>query len=90
MLDKIISVAVLLLGLSHEVDRKFASHTDTRCKYIPGDKEFPVKEVWDQLNSTVHGRLIGTVPAATVCHGKYYDEKLCNSLKQEWDFPQPQ
>ena len=34
------------------------------CRTIPGDDAWPSKVDWDQLNQTVHGKLIATVPLA--------------------------
>ncbi|RFU34023.1 hypothetical protein B7463_g2267, partial [Scytalidium lignicola] len=42
---------------------------------------------WDQLNSTIGGRLIQTVPLGSPCHDPFYDEAECDSLRQEWNFP---
>ncbi|KAH8896878.1 FAD-binding domain-containing protein [Thozetella sp. PMI_491] len=60
-----------------------------QCRNIPGDTNWPRKNDWDALNSTISGRLIATVPAASVCHGPGSNEHDCAALKQEWDFPQP-
>ena len=90
MLRNTVHAAVLWLSLSGGVNCLFHSHKHDQCRYIPGDKSFPGKNDWNKLNETVSGRLIGTVPAATICHGDDYGEQLCNNLKKEWDLPQPQ
>jgi hypothetical protein len=59
------------------------------CKSLPGDTNWPSQEAWNQLNATVGGRLIATVPAASVCHGANPDEAACAALKAQWDQPQP-
>ncbi|KAL1841308.1 hypothetical protein VTK73DRAFT_3515 [Phialemonium thermophilum] len=61
------------------------------CKNIPGDPGWPSASSWAALNKTVGGRLIATVPAASVCHKKPYhdyNETACDDLKTVWDFPQ--
>ena len=85
-------VFLLIFGLSLPlgVYAEFSSRLHTQCKYIPGDQGFPEKHMWDKLNATVSGRLVATAPVARVCHEQDYNEAQCNSLKQEWDFPQPQ
>lgn len=60
------------------------------CKNVPGDTGWPTSQDWAKLNQTVGGRLIATVPAASVCHGKTYDESACDTLRGGWDFPQVQ
>ncbi|KAB5525547.1 hypothetical protein GE09DRAFT_1178214 [Coniochaeta sp. 2T2.1] len=61
----------------------------TRCTCIPTDDCWPDENEWHKLNSTVGGRLIATVPAASVCHGEAYNESACDAVRQLWDFPQP-
>ncbi|KAK4208838.1 hypothetical protein QBC37DRAFT_64496 [Rhypophila decipiens] len=65
--------------------------TASTCRNIPGDPDWPSPSDWSQLNETVQGRLIATVPQASVCHhGPYdaYDEEACRALKAGWDFAQ--
>lgn len=67
--------------------------TNQTCKYIPGDEGWPSQDVWNQLNQTVGGKLIATVPQASICHidgfgGTHYDETACKALQQTWDFGQ--
>lgn len=58
-----------------------------RCKFIPGDAGWPSRKDWQQLNRTVHGRLIATTPLGQVCHDKghfgAYDEAACAKLKTD-------
>ena len=61
------------------------------CRYIPGDDGWPDDAEWAQLNETVGGRLIATVPQASVCHSLPYDdfnETACEILKTSWDYAQ--
>ncbi|KAL5116713.1 hypothetical protein ACEQ8H_005325 [Pleosporales sp. CAS-2024a] len=58
--------------------------THSNCKNIPGDPGWPAAKEWQQLNTTVSGRLIATVPLASVCHTKgpfaAYDATACATL----------
>lgn len=56
----------------------------TKCKYLPGDANWPSRDEWATLNDTVGGRLIATVPLGSPCHDPIYDEELCTSLKEQW------
>lgn len=72
-------------GLAHATARS--------CKDIPGDTSWPTPGDWDKLNHTVEGRLIATIPLASVCHTAgidNYNETACEALKAEWDFAQAQ
>lgn len=66
---------------------------DSRCKVIPGDIGWPSTGAWNQLNQTVGGRLISTVPQAAVCYPKGFagiqaNQASCADLAKNWDFPQ--
>lgn len=61
------------------------------CRSIPGDETWPSSADWQALNATVGGRLIATVPQASVCHTTpyaNYDEAACSALRQEWGVAQ--
>ncbi|KAI1485515.1 FAD binding domain protein [Biscogniauxia mediterranea] len=68
-----------------------AAHGE-RCKNIPDDANWPSSPEWDALNETVGGRLISTVPLASVCHSEgtfaRYNKTECAALQSEWDWPQ--
>ena len=71
----------------------YALASSGACKHIPGDHGFPSPAQWQGLNHTVDGRLIATVPRASVCHSEpfqNFDAEACAALKPEWDFPQAQ
>ncbi|KAK7932726.1 FAD binding domain-containing protein [Apiospora marii] len=58
------------------------------CRCFPGDACWPDEKAWAELNSTVDGRLIATVPLASVCHGtNTYSEKGCADLRAAWPNP---
>jgi hypothetical protein len=58
------------------------------CRCVPGDVCWPSSATWNSFNATVHGRLIATVPQASVCHDPFYDEAACAGLKEGWDLTQ--
>jgi len=65
---------------------------NTTCKAIPGDHAWPSPQVWSQLNATIDGRLIQTVPQGAVCRPGGYgniseNEAECEALKEGWDYP---
>lgn len=69
-----------------------SADTARQCKSIPGDTAWPADQEWGLLNETVGGRLIATVPAASVCHtGGVFDGRFnaseCQWLKALWNFP---
>ncbi|KAI0392954.1 hypothetical protein F5Y17DRAFT_467215 [Xylariaceae sp. FL0594] len=63
-----------------------------QCKNIPGDPNWPSQRVWARLNETLGGKLIATVPLASVCHshGTFarYNESACTALQGQWDYSQ--
>ncbi|ETS77396.1 hypothetical protein PFICI_11270 [Pestalotiopsis fici W106-1] len=59
------------------------------CKPALGDLEWPSQDKWAALNASVGGRLIQSVPLATVCHGKEYREKSCKQLQESWIYAAP-
>ncbi|KAF5026926.1 hypothetical protein F66182_956 [Fusarium sp. NRRL 66182] len=58
-----------------------------RCRYLPTDAEWPSNRVWNELNTTVGGRLISTIPLAAVCHDPIYDAVKCEAIRNDWVFP---
>lgn len=59
------------------------------CRCFPDDACWPNEKAWAELNSTVDGRLIATVPLATLCHGgaSTYSEQDCADLREAWFKP---
>ena len=91
-LIKGLASTILLLPLVDAGLIKARNGTAT-CKYIPGDAAWPTQDTWNQLNHTVGGRLIATVPQAAVCHVGGYatlkpNEAACEALRPEWNSPQ--
>ncbi|OLN97221.1 putative FAD-linked oxidoreductase-like protein 3 [Colletotrichum chlorophyti] len=58
--------------------------TAASCKYLPGDAGWPSAETWAQLNETVGGRLVATVPLGSPCHGEAYNQTECARLQDAW------
>ncbi|KAJ5052218.1 uncharacterized protein L3040_001977 [Drepanopeziza brunnea f. sp. 'multigermtubi'] len=56
----------------------------TNCRVFPGDISWPSTASWSELNSTVDGKLISTVPIGTPCHGSAYDAAECEAIKASW------
>ncbi|KAI0812952.1 putative FAD-dependent isoamyl alcohol oxidase [Xylaria sp. FL0064] len=60
---------------------------DATCRSIPGDADWPNEETWTQLNTTIQGRLIQTIPQASVCHTapfSAFNQDACNTLQTTW------
>lgn len=61
------------------------------CRCFPGDACWPGSTEWAAFNQTVGGRLIATVPIASVCHYDNltaYDPVACADLQAVWNYPQ--
>ncbi|KAI1088289.1 FAD-binding domain-containing protein [Rostrohypoxylon terebratum] len=79
----IYGVKLFIIALVHVTAVK-AGINPTKCRYLPGDANWPSQDEWTTLNDTVGGRLIATVPLGSPCHDPTYDEELCTSLKERW------
>jgi len=59
-----------------------------KCRVFPGDSDWPITAVWQELNTTLSGALIKAVPAASVCYKQTafnnYDEAKCTNLSSAW------
>lgn len=91
MLLRTITTALAFRAVTAEIpqaalgsETSAAVQTALRCRYIPGDAGWPQPQLWSQLNRTVNGRLIATVPVGSVCHYPNYDEAKCNELTTNW------
>ncbi|KAI1089204.1 FAD-binding domain-containing protein [Rostrohypoxylon terebratum] len=67
-----------------------------QCRVIPGDQSWPSLEHWNDLNQTIHGKLIASVPLAAPCHytsegtsegATTFNQDRCDALRDEWFFP---
>lgn len=80
--------ALALLGAMGAVQ---ATPINSSCKYLPGDYGWPSQSKWAQLNSTVGGRLIQTIPLGSVCHSTGfgdYNADACKAVQDEWTLPE--
>ncbi|KAK8121241.1 FAD-linked oxidoreductase sor8 [Apiospora kogelbergensis] len=87
----VIVAAAIAVGSSSD-SRPNSQHN---CRIIPGDASWPPTSVWQQLNKTVDGKLIATIPIAAVCHttlfdqsNSLFDQDACNALRDNWNFPE--
>lgn len=65
--------------------------SDTGCRYFPGDACWPNPAEWAAFNKTVNGRLIATIPIASVCHQNSlvpYNAAKCQQLQDNWLLPE--
>ncbi|KAF2462749.1 FAD-binding domain-containing protein [Lindgomyces ingoldianus] len=81
MLIRFLASSSLLwrIALSHD-----PNSTLQMCKCLPSDACWPSQEEWRQLNTTVGGRLIKTVPLGSPCHDPVYNADECALLKEQW------
>ncbi|KAH8168573.1 FAD binding domain-containing protein [Sarocladium implicatum] len=57
-----------------------------KCKTYPGDLLYPSKAAWKVFDLLTGGRLIKTVPYASVCYeGERYDADKCQFLLDNWN-----
>lgn len=61
-----------------------ASYLKERCHCFPGDACWPSELTWQALNSSVHGRLVATVPLGAACHDPIYNPGICKNLQEHW------
>ncbi|KAF9009529.1 FAD binding domain protein [Cyathus striatus] len=54
------------------------------CKVLPKDPEWPSAMQWNQLNATVEGRLLRTVPPGRPCHDPDFNEINCANIRAGW------
>ena len=95
MILRTITTALAFRGVTAKIpqttlglETSAAVQTAPHCRYIPGDTGWPQPQLWSQLNWTVNGRLISTVPVGSVCHYPNYDEAKCNELTTNWGLAQ--
>lgn len=84
------SNAFAALALLSALEVAHAAYGNSSCKYIPGDNGWPSDTKWSQLNQTVGGRLIQTIPLGSVCHQtgfNNYDADKCKAVQEEWTSP---
>lgn len=60
------------------------------CTCVDGDSCWPSLSQWQELNASVDGRLIPSVPPASVCHEPNLDAAQCASVQEAWVWPEIQ
>jgi hypothetical protein len=73
--------------LSSQLTAALKYTTSRSCRKLPTDSDWPSRAEWSQLNKTIGGRLIGSVPLGAACHDPHYDEAKCNYLRENWMYP---
>ncbi|GKT89339.1 FAD binding domain-containing protein [Colletotrichum tofieldiae] len=64
--------------------RSLTTYSTKSCKNLPGDAGWPSTDAWAQLNETVGGRLVATIPLGSPCHGDAYNATECARLQDAW------
>ena len=78
---------ILLLFVCQVSRASPANYTNSRCRVLPGDYDWPSIAQWDKLNNTiVGGKLILNVPLGSPCHDPTYNAAQCAAIRQGWDF----
>ncbi|PNY20703.1 6-hydroxy-D-nicotine oxidase [Tolypocladium capitatum] len=75
-----VPIGLLLAGNHPGSEQQF-------CTCAEGHSCWPSELQWQELNSSVNGRLIASVPPASVCHEPNFDATRCNALKDAWVWP---
>ena len=69
----------------------YQNGSTSQCRCFPGDSCWPSVAVWNAFNHTLGGKLIATVPIASVCHEDSfasYDAQACAELQSTFFFPE--
>lgn len=82
MLNYLILLAVSRIQLSF-------AQTTRLCRATPEVSTWPSLEKWNQLNTTVKGNLIQTIPPAAVCYQTFnnqttYNKAECDRVTASW------
>ncbi|KAK8062544.1 hypothetical protein PG997_014641 [Apiospora hydei] len=89
-LQALVSITVMGSALGGTIDSSRMA-PPAHCKCFPGDTCWPTPVEWEAFNKTVHGRLVATVPIASVCHHDSftdYDATRCQHLRDDWLQPE--
>ena len=78
----------IFLSILHICNHVHLVHSSSQtCRCFPGDACWPSQLLWQNLNSSLHGRLIATVPLGSPCHDPVYNATICKSLRANWREP---
>ncbi|KAF3018446.1 hypothetical protein E8E14_006015 [Neopestalotiopsis sp. 37M] len=67
-----------------------ANSSTPKCKFMPGDAEWPSQSQWQDFNVSLGGALVQGVPSAAVCYQDWpqYDEAKCAEVTELWSDPE--
>ncbi|KAI0179037.1 hypothetical protein GGR52DRAFT_569941 [Hypoxylon sp. FL1284] len=88
-----ISAAALIsswLQVASAAPTNGSASTNSKCHYLPGDRQWPSNLEWQHLNQSVGGRLIAGKPLAAPCHvSEYsaYSAEVCTNIEEQWIQP---
>ncbi|EJD50432.1 FAD binding domain protein [Auricularia subglabra TFB-10046 SS5] len=75
--------ALLTLAVLHSLAWAGKSHSP-HCKVKAGDALWPSRVEWSAFNASVGGRLVPTVPLASVCHLPAFNATACAIVQASW------
>lgn len=55
-----------------------------KCLHLPTSSSWPNKTKWNQLNTTVNGRLIRGIPLGQPCYETQFDAEECARVRDAW------
>lgn len=86
LLPQIVSLFVLLPFVrAAPVTASSANFTSQgKCRHLPSDAGWPNEDVWQNLNTTVGGRLIRGVPLGQPCHTPLLNSEICAQIREDW------
>ncbi|KAK6068145.1 FAD binding domain-containing protein [Seiridium cupressi] len=63
-----------------------AKYTQSNCRYLPGDAQWPTDKDWRELNTTTNGKLIVGTPLAQACYTPTvdFDRGSCTKVRDAW------
>lgn len=70
-----------------DLPASIASGSSSSCRRFLSDPCWPSSAEWEAFNRTLQGRLISTVPIASVCHDDpfaVFDAEECTNLRSRW------
>lgn len=85
-MNRVYFQVILLVSISSVLA---VADTQRVCRTGINSSDWPTPKKWGQLNATVEGHLIQTVPAAAVCHESFngqptYDMEKCAKVQEDW------
>jgi hypothetical protein len=81
-------LSLIVLVLSRLSPSACAPAKYAGCKLLPEDWNWPTRHEWNQLNITLNGALLSSIPLGSPCHGPSFNDAECAVLKNKWNDPQ--